>query len=491
MKPIRWITVLLAVPALLVSGCRPVDPDDSLDKETRNLRYYVNTFAYNMMSAYYLWRDEVETALGQWKTTDDPIAKVAEVRYKDESGKDIDRWTVLTDDFSSLSGSVSGHTRSFGLEFVLYYTDRTHEKVCAVVTYTYAGSPAEKAGFRRGDVILTLDGKEMTADNYADVVRSTLRGGGTLQAGLSDGRTVSMTAVDLYEDPVHLSRILEEDGRKVAYLHYTGFTLDSCGDLVDVMRRFTEDGVDEMVLDLRYNGGGYVSTEAVLGSMLAPPAAVAAGEIFSTEVVNSLLAEKWETDTVRFQTDFTIRMGEEEHSFSTAGANPGLKRLYCLVTGESASASEGLICSLRPYMDVILVGGQTYGKYCAGTLSAATDWYEALRDEAKDIDCDEALSYVDNWGIYVMYARYADCNGVTLSMPDGIAPDVEVSDDPLDGYSLGDPHETMLARALALIGGRPAPDTRTRGSGDPAPSAGPAGISVRKPGFGMLVGRNR
>ena len=67
--------------------------------------------------------------------------------------------------------------------------------------------------------------------------------------------------------------------------------------------------------------------------------------------------------------------------------------------------------------------------------------------------------------MYVMYSRYADCNGVTLSMPDGIAPDYEVEDDPLDGHDLGDPEETMLAFALKLLEGR------TRSSG-PAPSAG-------------------
>ena len=141
-------------------------------------------------------------------------------------------------------------------------------------------------------------------------------------------------------------------------------------------------------------------------------------------------------------------------SFSTTGANPDLRRLYVLVTGSSASASESLVCCLKPYMDVTLVGAQTSGKYCAGYLMAAEDWYDRARKSLEEGEYEKALPHVDNWGIYVMYSRYADCNGVTLSMPDGIAPDYEVDDDPLDGYSLGDPQETMLAFALGLIEGR-------------------------------------
>lgn len=86
--------------------------------------------------------------------------------------------------------------------------------------------------------------------------------------------------------------------------------------------------------------------------------------------------------------------------------------------------------------------------------------------------------------MYVMYSRYADCNGVTLSMPDGIAPDYEVGDDPLDGHDLGDPEETMLAFTLRLI------DGRTRSS----ESATPAGLEPVSEDFhprtaGLLIGR--
>lgn len=485
----RWMTGLLAL-ALLLPGCGKQQPDDQLDDETKAQRYYVNTFAWNVMDYYYLWREEISDAMEKWRTWDEPIAKVAEIRYKDAQGKDIDRWTQLTDDYSSFTGSVSGHTRTLGMDFVLYYTDKTHKRVCAVVTYTYADSPAAKAGLRRGDVILSVDGGEMTPDNYQEKVREGFFGGGTVKLGFSDGKTLTLTAVDMYEDPIQTVRILERpDGRKVGYLHYTSFTLDSCAGLVDVLRTFTQEGIDDLVLDLRYNGGGYVITETVLASMLAPVAVVDAGSVLSREIYNEkLTAEIEEEDEItRFQTEFSFNNGSGKETISTAGANPDLPRLYVLVTGSSASASESLICGLRPYMDVILVGEQTSGKYCAGYMFDAEKWYDAVKKSLEEGEYEKALPRIRNWGMYIMYSRYADCNGVTLSMPDGIAPDYGAEDDPSDGFDLGDPQETMLAFALGLIEGRTPSVSGTRSSEATISQDVAMEIPFHKPGFGVFV----
>ena len=472
---------------ILLPGCGKSVPDEykRLDEETRQQRYYVNTFAWNVMDSYYLWRDEVAEAMTQWQNWEDPVKKVAEIRYKDAAGKDIDRWTMVTDDFASFTGGVSGHTRTLGMDFVLYYTDKTRTRICAVVTYVHAGSPAAEAGIGRGDTVRTVNGYEMTKDNYRDLVSDGILGGGTVSLGFNNGRTVTLTAVDMYEDPVHTVRVLERpDGRKVGYLHYTSFTLDSCEDLVDVFDGFVREGINDLVLDLRYNSGGYVVTESVLASMLAPLAEVTAGSVFSTEVYNTELAKEMGDEPSCFKTDFVFKANGKTYAFSTAGANPDLPRLFVLVTGSSASASESLVCCLKPYMDLVLVGERTSGKYCAGFMMDAKKWYDAAKDSLDEGMYEKALPYVDNWGMYVMYSRYADCNGVTLSMPDGIAPDYEVEDDPLDGHDLGDPEETMLAFALKLLEGR------TRSSG-PAPSAGlePVSEGFHPRTAGILVGR--
>lgn len=486
---LKFWTSLSLVLCILLSGCRkPVMPvDGKTDSGTENLaqRFYVNQFAWNVMNTYYLWRDEISAALDRWKETDEPISKVAEIRYKDKKGNDIDRWTMVTDDFSSLTGGVSGHTRTLGMDFQLYYADKAHTRICAVVTYVYAGSPAAEKGLGRGDVVMTVDGREMTTENYQDLVRKGILGGGTVTLGLKNGKSVKMTAVDMYENPVQTVRILDRpEGRRIGYLHFTSFTLDSCAELIDVFRDFTQEGIDELVLDLRYNGGGYITTETLLASMLAPVAEVEAGSVFTREVYNSTLEEAWGDNPTCFTTDYSFKVDGESRTFSTAGANPGLPRLYVLATESSASASECLVCGLRPYMDVILIGNRTSGKYCAGYLMDATDWYGDVKDQLEEGVYEKALPYVDNWGIYVMYSRYADCNGETLSMPDGIAPDYVVDDDPLDGFGLGDPQETMLAFALGLIEGR----TRSaENAASPALSPVPDGFHPRT--TGVFVGR--
>ena len=448
----------LLAATLLLPGCRKYEPQSEqnvLDPKTRMQRKYVNTFAWNVMNSYYLWRDEIMTQLEKWEEWEEPIQKVADIRYKDAAGKDIDRWTMVTDDYSAFQGDVSGHTRTLGMDFVLYYADQTQKRICAVVTYTYAGSPAEEAGLRRGDVIQTIDGKEMTPDNYQRLVRDGLLGGGTVKLGLKNGKTVTMTAVDMYENPIQAVRILENGaGKKVGYLHYTSFTLDSCDELTDVFRNFVAEGIDDLVLDLRYNGGGYVITEEVLASMLVPVKEIEAESVFSQRIYNPALAKELKEEPSRFKTGFVFNNGESMQVITTAGANPDLPRLFVLVTGSSASASEALVCCLRPYMNVILIGEQTSGKYCAGFMMEAKDWYDDVKESLGAEEYDTALPYVDNWGMYVMYARYADCNGVTLSMPDGIAPDVVAEDDPLDGFPLGNPQESMLSVALRLIDGR-------------------------------------
>ena len=484
----RKLTALFFLALCLVtSGCLKQMPDEyrQLDEETRTQRRYVNQFAWNTMDTYYLWRDEIAPAMSAWKNWEEPIGKVEAVRYKDAAGNDIDRWTMLTDDLATLEGGVSGHTRTLGMDIKMYFTDRTETRICAVVTFTYAGSPAAEAGLRRGDVILEINGQEMTPDNYQRVASEGLFGGGTVRLGLSDDRTVTLTPVDMYENPVHTACVLEAaGGRKVGYLHYTSFTLDSCEDLIDVFDGFVAEGIDDLVLDLRYNGGGYVVAETVLASMLAPVAVVESESVFSQMVYNEKVAKEMKSGITRFQTNFSFRNGEVLEFVTTAGANPNLPRLYVLTSRGSASASEALVCGLKPYMDVTLLGAKTSGKFCAGVLLGAKDWYDDVKDHLGKGEYEKALPYVDNWGIYVMYARYADCNGETLSMPDGIDPDVEVDDNPVDGFALGDPHETMLAAALELIEGR----TRSTDAA-PVPSLTPVREQIRPRSTGLLIGQ--
>ena len=486
-----WIPLLLILSLGLLAGCqKPDNPGNQEEQqqeqpagptqeeiELQNTYLYVNTFARNSMNLYYLWTAEVATALSSWKDTDEPIAKVASVRYHTGVGSnrvDIDRWTKLYDDFSSFYGSVTGNTKTYGFDFTLYGFDE--ETVCAIVTYTYADSPARKAGLQRGDVILQVNGKTLDrastgsgqlSEAAINIIYNELLGGDKTElkyyrydpaTDKYAAKTLTMESVEMYEDPVLLSKVFDCGGKKVGYLVFTSFTLEACKDLVRVAKEFKAAGVSELILDLRYNGGGFVMTENVLASLLAPEAAVKAGEVVSTEVYNAELTAYFERKNVDtktyFHTEFTFNAGKpDEYVLSTADANMGISKLYAIIESGTASASEAVLCDLYPYLsDITLVGEQTHGKYCSGLMMEGPDFYDDYADQLSADVVKKGKKYTDNWGLYVMYSRFADKNGETRCMPDGLTPDVEVGDDPWDLCQLGDPQETMLAKALELAG---------------------------------------
>lgn len=436
----------------------PVSPDQpgqpvQVDKD-RLEKYYANMFAFNMMNTYYLWNEEISTALKTWPTDADPIEKVKEVRYKDSRGTDIDRWTQAFDDYSTFINDINGISSTYGADFVLYYTDSSRQKVCAVITFVYKGSPADKAGLKRGDAIFTVNGKVLTASKYADILNKEYYGSSSVTVALQDGSTVSMESVTMYEDPVLQYSTFDCAGKKVGYLVYTSFTRDSYLRLLDACRYFKTEGVRELILDLRYNGGGQTTVEAALASMLAPEANVKAGDIYEVDVYNKQLAEIMEGGITRFKTDFSLSTNGGTVSFSTDDLNLGISKLYVLTGPGTASASESLITGLKPYFKENLetIGAQTYGKYCAGIIYPASSWYEDVKDQLTAEEYANGLEYSKDWGIYVMISRFADKDGNTPCMPDGFTPDYPEDDNPANGLQLGDPQEPLLKAALQHAG---------------------------------------
>ncbi len=426
-------------------------------------------FAIDMFSSYYLWSQEVSTSLGRLypDTCCSPVQVVKEIRYKsnvvNKTGY-VDRWTVLTDDLEGFTNSVQGLGVSYGYElsggaFVDAQGKRTGTYFL-IVDYVCKDSPAEKAGLKRGDIFISINGKDITADNYNDVFNtaSISLGLGRYEGGSikSAGQTVSLTAVQMYEDPILVNKVFDLGSKKVGYLMYNSFDLKSVEVLPDIFRDFKAQGIDELIVDFRYNGGGYAFTESVLASLIAPPSVVSSKGVFQTEIYNSWLTQAWErqeydTNTY-FGTDFSVNYNGKTYSANVADANPEVSKVYFITTGGSASASEGVIVGLGPYMDITLVGERTYGKYCAGYMLGPDDLYDSKKYD---------FTLIKDWGMYVMVSTFADKNGHNRSNPadpthvgdtPGIAVDVQSHDDPLDGFQLGDENETMLRAALVAAG---------------------------------------
>lgn len=470
MKTFRLILLCLL---LLPGGCtksglspEPAAPTgepstEVPDQKTLDTYRYAGYFGRNLINLYYLWQKEIRNDLENWDDTKNPIDIVKDIRYHTGSGEnrvDIDRWTIMTDDYKKTYGGFSGSSKTSGLSVTYYAVDQNSNQFYPVVNYVAKDSPADKAGLRRGDVIIAVNGKDITMANINDINR-TLETGDSFTITLYDGKTIPLASKEMYLDPIHRVKTFDCPDKKVGYLHFTSFTLEACEPLVDVFSRFKAEGVSELVLDLRYNSGGFVTTENVLASMLAPEAEVLAGNVLSTEIYNDALTASYrqnnhDTNTY-FQTDFSFSNDSMDHRFSTAGANPDLNRIYVITTSRTASASESLIGELKPYMSVTTIGRKTSGKYCSGYLLSSelfVEQYSTQLDQIHPLLKDNIITCAPNWGLYVMFARYADKNGETLSMPDGIAPDYGLTDNPLEGHDLGDPEEPLLAKALSLCG---------------------------------------
>lgn len=441
----------LIISGYVITGCTKEEgnSDNSGDKSkiTEETRY-ANRFAREALEIYYYWNEEISKDLNQLdpEKNSDPIATVEKIRYHDGTNE-IDKWTMLTDNMDEFTSSVEGVTTTYGYTPKVYLLSENSNEVIAAVAFVSENSPAEKAGIKRGDLIYKIDGKTLTTENYLDLFYSS-------QIKLSmvklDGNTItpttelSLEAVKMYENPILCDSVYNLDGKKVGYLAYSSFDLKSIPELINICKEFKNEGIKELILDLRYNGGGYVITENVLASMFAPQVNVTNKDVFEKEDYNEFFTKYYEQEGIstitRFQTEYNYK--DMNLNVSTKDANIGLEKIYGIITGNSASASEALLSGLMPYMDIELIGEQSHGKYCTGWMLAAEDAYDKVPQVIKD------------WGIYVMVSIYKNVNDETPCMPNGLKPNVEaeVKDNPLETYQLGDENEAMLRVALEKAG---------------------------------------
>ena len=451
-----FITILLVS---FLTGCSDDTPNEQEVKDEYAAWKYVNAFAHGAMSKYYLWKDEIAKDLDAWDWEwSEPKAKVLKIRYK-ENGKDVDRWTRLFDNYSEETANI---VTTYGFEYALYQAGSS-KQLMFVTTLVYPGSPAEKAGLKRGNLIVGLNNEPITIDNYQQL--STLSSVELMVQTQSSQKVVKMQAVSMYEDPVVLDSIYRWENKKVGYLFYNKFNVLSCEKLISVCKRFKNEGVSELILDLRYNSGGNSKVHQLLASMLAPEENVARNDVYLKRVHNKDYEEELRQkgapleQLLQPQLEWTI--DGNKYDYDVSDANIGITKLYALVSGKTASASEAILIGLRPYLDIEIIGETTRGKYCGGYNLLAADWYQSLvdtyREEGRDFyaehpDLADWKTYVADWGMYVINDYFTDKTGIRPDLSQGLSPDFKVVDAPFETYPLGDDREVLLHAALARAG---------------------------------------
>ncbi|WP_338394437.1 S41 family peptidase [Fulvitalea axinellae] len=447
MKEIKnyWLFVLFFI---FISACSENDtnPEDEINQkeltEEQKENIAINNWTYEQMSLYYLWRDKLPApeGLDATQTPSDLFDKLLYQGTEANSKKDADKWSWMTDDYEALKKQFEGISKSTGHSQVLSLVSEGSDQVIAIVTMVYPKSPAEKVGLKRGDIITKIDGKQINKSNYRELLGKdsyTASVSNMVNGQIVDsGKTVSLEAeTDFVENPIFMSKVIEESGKKIGYLVYNSFIDSYNDDLDQVFGAFREQGVTDLILDLRYNPGGATSAAKHLSGLIGP--ASLAGKVFYKSQYNTEL-QKYLVET-EGEDYLNVRFGSH-------GNGLGLNSVWVLTTSGSASASELVINGLRPYMTVTTVGSNTHGKY-AGSVTFQNK--ETGRT---------------NWALQPIILKLANADGVT-DYWNGFSPIVAVEDDFFT--ELGDVNEGMLRAAINDI---------TGGSNVPARKASSASI---------------
>lgn len=424
MKTRNNVIFLLFFLAGMMMGCQ----EEPIQEEAPELTQKVNKFIETAMSDVYLWYQEIPDI---------------DIRYEFDSEEYFekllyteDKWSFITDDVESLENSFEGIEKSFGYSLAFGQFSNTGT-IFAIVEFVYPNTPAAIAGLKRGDIIVAMNNADITEDNYTDLLYAenlTITLGILSGESISEGSTVSMTAQELNLDPVMITKVIEHGGHKIGYLFYAQYIDNYNTSLDNAFQYFLDQQITDLVVDLRYNPGGYTSAAQHLCSSVAPLSAVNTNSTLVTFQWNDKYQEYWERKGMDDQLEIPF--------VNTVAVKLGLGKLYFLTGYGTASASELSITGLKPYMDVVTVGDTTFGKYTASITLKPEDLYEEEDD----------YSEFDNWGIQPIVIRYANSEGVT-DFKDGFAPDIPVYDDLWEGVQLGETQEPLLKAAIEDITG--------------------------------------
>ena len=379
----------------------------------------VNRQAFAYLKEWYLWYEHLpEVNPADYESLDEMISAV---KYR-EGDKLIDRFSYAVkktehDDY------YAGKRYGMGMSM------QRDEENAVYISMVYPESPAGVAGLRRGQRIIALNGvtveeldengaynKEHRNDSdfeektdWNNVYNAENKGEAVQFKVLEEGEELETTVVldDYIGKSVLAYKVLEHDGVKTGYIHFKSFITSSADELDEVFAQFKEENIGELVLDLRYNGGGLVRIAHQLVNLIA-------GDKVKGENVIKLI--------------YNGKHPEQNSSYKgevLKNSLSGIKKVAVIVSSGTASASEMVINSLIPYVEVALIGETTYGK--------------PVGMNSKDI-CDQTIV-----PITFKYANSQDYGDFFL----GMEADCAATDD--FKHDFGDEREEELAVSLYYL----------------------------------------
>ncbi|MBC7914982.1 MAG: hypothetical protein H7Y07_12765 [Pyrinomonadaceae bacterium] len=262
--------------------------------------------------------------------------------------------------------------------------------------YVSPDSPADKSLFKRGDILNSINGRvfgtNFTTADENFINNAFEQSSITLGGRKSDGTTFSnkvLTKTSYTSNPIYKETVITSGSKKIGYLAFARFSntdTNAGTPLRDAFAKFVTQGATDLVVDLRYNGGGYVSTAELMANLIAPSSK--SGSTMFTEYFNSTMQNKqasilknqpllsssgqsqYQNGNLVTYFDQDWSVAANTYKFSKQGSLSGITKVVFIVSESTASASELVINVLKPHMDVKLVGSKdntgkpinTYGK---------------------------------------------------------------------------------------------------------------------------------
>lgn len=332
--------------AALISSCG----------EDRSGEYYAlintQTWMYETMQREYLYYQDLpdRNSLNFFKSPSEFLTSVV-------SSQDQKSGTSFSHIDSVYITRSASTTPTFGFEGTMVRTENGAYGIR--ILYTQENSPAKEVGLKRGDLIIAANNKKINSSDLFYITspkEAYLFTMGKLNGtGFDTLQTVQMPAPRIVENNnLYKSEITECGGKKVAYIMYNEFGNNDTEKLNQLFKNIAGQNINDIILDLRYNPGGYVTTAQMISTNLAPQEAL--GNTFLKMTHNDIINK---TDVLNF-----------EQSMLANGSPINYENLYIITSGNTASASEIVINCLKPYLSgrLIQVGTATFGKNVAQQL---------------------------------------------------------------------------------------------------------------------------
>jgi carboxyl-terminal processing protease len=445
-KSIYIISSLLIAIILFSAGCKK----DKSEKESQ-VPSEIDKFIWYGLNTYYLWVDDVEKLSPASFNNDTNQLNAFLCTYTDHEKlfydllykyEEIDKWSWIVDDYEALENFFQGITKSMGYDFRLVRIGSS-DNIFGFVRYVVKGSPADLAGMKRGDIFMKVNDQQLTVSNYEDLLINSESYKLSFANIVSNtivlnGQSVNLTAVVIEENPVYFDTVYNINSYKVGYLVYNSFTPTFDIQMNDVFSKFKAAGVNKLILDLRYNGGGSIGSAIYLASMIY---GTDTKKIFVKMKFNDLLQYELtqEMGSDYFNNYFANVIDATDETEETPINSLYLSDVYIITTDNTASASELVINGLKPYITVTTVGDTTIGKY-VGSLTV------------KDVNNKGIVNPNHKWALQPIAIKLLNSKGVS-DYVNGFAPDIAAEEDIANLVPFGDTNEPLLKAALDQISG--------------------------------------